>query len=213
MPRSSNAVAPEAQIEYLDALERELTAEVQRGALLYAQRLAHGLARSGVRVDPDFAQHLAQDAISDTALGDRPWSPAACSLAGHLRGVIRSRVGNFRRHERSFPRAGLELQDDNAAPLHDAAPHAAPARLTALRDLARRVLLPLYGIAADRRDHHVTALLDAYADGVSKRAEAAEHAYLSIKEYDRARERLAGMVATLPEDLRHDIAETLRSQS
>lgn len=68
------------------------------------------MQRRGTRVDPDLAQNLVADAISDTANGDRRWQPERCTLTQHLRGVVRSQASIIADHNQRFPK--VEVAND-----------------------------------------------------------------------------------------------------
>lgn len=150
--------AAENEIEYLDLVARELDDELRKSLYKLALRFCYGLSKAGVRVDPDLAKDLVADAISDTVTGERRWDSSRCTLAQHLRGVVRSRVSHLREHQRQFPRVGVANDEQDGSGVTVA--HAANlGELTQLRDLAQRVFAPLYAAANDNHDPHVTGLL------------------------------------------------------
>ena len=59
------------RFDYLDAIERALTAEVWAYVRAYAKKRCEMLERVGLSADPD---ELTMDAISDTTLGE-PYVP------------------------------------------------------------------------------------------------------------------------------------------
>lgn len=205
---SDPVTTAEVEIDYLDALARELTEDVRRAVYKLALRFCYGLSRAGVRVDPDFAKDLVADAIADTVSGERRWDASRCTLAQHLRGVVRSRVSHVREHQRQFPRVGVANDEQESGGVTVAHGERLEA-LTLLRDLAQRVFKPLYAAANDNDDPAVAGLLDAYSEGIVKRAEVAEHVGMSVKDYDRARDRLGRMIMALPEDVRRAVAESI----
>jgi len=198
----------EEDVEYLDLLGRELTSDVRRDAYKTALRASYALSRRGVRVDPDLAQNMLGDAISDTAAGTRRWRPEQCTLLQHLCGVIRSQASILAEHHRRFPRVEAANDEEQGGGVV-VADSGNGSELSALRDLARRVLAPLYDAANDNNDPHVVQVLDAYSEGITKRAEVAEHAGMTVKDFDRARDRLNRMIGRLPDELRGAMTEML----
>lgn len=73
------------EVWYLDALGRELDADVRRDVYRFAVSACYRLHRRGVRVDPDLAKNLVADAISDTANGNR-----RCVISNAARCFMRS---------------------------------------------------------------------------------------------------------------------------
>jgi len=198
----------EEDVEYLDLLGRELTSDVRRDAYKSALRACYALQRRGVRVDPDLAQNMLGDAISDTAAGTRRWRPEQCTLLQHLCGVLRSQASILAEHHRRFPRVEAANDEEQSGGVV-VADGGNGSELSALRDLARRVLAPLYDAANDNDDPHVVQVLDAYSEGITKRAEVAEHAGITVKDFDRARDRLNRMIGRLPDELRGAMTEML----
>ena len=156
----------ENEVAYLDELGRELTAAVQKDVYKFAVRCAYRLQRRGTRVDPDLAKNLVADAISDTANGDRRWRPEHCTLTQHLRGVVRSQASIIADHNQRFPKVEVANDDEDGAGVTLASPGAHP-EVTMMRELARRVLSPLYAAANDNDDPHVVRVLKACASSPS----------------------------------------------
>ncbi len=62
-------------------------------------------------------------------------------------------------------------------------------------------------------DHDVIALLDAYSEGYSERAEVLERTGMSVAEFVNARRRLDRMVAGLPEEMHENVRDAIGRQA
>ena len=195
---------------FLDRLEASMTDEVMERSYRYAHKRVQLLARCGIPIERELAKHLLADAVSDTALGDARWDPDRCELYVHLCSVIRYRTKDLLRRAMKYPHERLVGKDDYGVEAEGLAGE--PERTVekvVVADLATQVSAALYASADMNADPIVRRILDAYAAGVTGRREVAEHAGVSLKHYDAARNRLDRMVKKLPEQLAADAAESM----
>jgi len=161
----------------------------------YARVRARMVARAGRRVDELYARELVQDAIDDTIEGTIVWDPARVTLEKHLLDAIRSRTRHDYVRALKFRHRGIDEQAHVADSPHEQ---------LALIELAERTLAELRQLAA--RDHDVLRLLDAYAEGATKKIEVMRVAGLTSRRYEAARKRLQRLVRELPTEVREIVA-------
>jgi len=201
--------------ELLDELDAQNTATVRERAYKYARKRVELLARCGLPIERSLAKHLLADALGDTYMGDVEWDPKRCEFYVHLRSVIRYRTKDMMVRARRLPhdRFGAKFDDSSDDRVEaEASSHARnedAATRTVNLDLATRIAGLLYASAEAANDQVVAKVLDAYAEGVTGRAEIAERLGISRKQYDYARDRLNTLLKRLPEQLAADAEETL----
>lgn len=201
--------------EFLDEIDKQNTADVRERAYKYARKRVELLARCGLPIERSLAKHLMTDALGDTYMGDVEWEPRRCDLYMHLRSVIRYRTKDMMARARRLPhvRFGGMFDDEHGDRVEAEASgrtqeEDAEAR-TVNMDLVSRIAGLLYESAEAANDEVATRVLDAYADGITGRAEVAEHVGISRAQYDNARLRINTLLKRLPEQLSADAEETL----
>lgn len=201
--------------ELLDEIDAQNTAEVRERAYKYARKRVDLLARCGLPIERSLAKHLMTDALGDTYMGDVDWQPSCCDLYMHLRSVIRYRTKDMLARARRLPHVRFGgVFDDEAG---DRVEVEASGQMlgedaetrTLNTDLVTRIAALLYQSAETANDQVVAQVLDAYADGVTGRAEVAERVGISRAQYDNARLRINTLLKRLPEQLSAEAEETL----
>ena len=201
--------------ELLDEIDAQNTSEVRERAYKYARKRVDLLARCGLPIERSLAKHLLADALSDTYMGDVEWQPKRCNLYMHLRGVIRYRTKDMMARARRLPhdRFGGSFTDDDGDSLEAVASGQSQSEDVETRtvnvDLASRIAALLYSAAQTANDKVTGRILDAYAEGVTGRADVADHIGITRKQYDYARDRINTLIKRLPEQLAADAEETL----
>lgn len=208
------AEAAKERFDYLDALDDTMSREVWRKVCAYTSQRVKVLAQAGYPVDPDLVERLVSDALTDTAIGKCRWDPARCALTTHLCGVIRGRTHKRILRNRKFrylstsSHGGGDRMFDEAVTLGEQESAAVAAMRT---EATRRFLDALVSAAEKKGDADVLAILGAFRAGLEARAEVVEHLGMKRKQYDRARERMARLIQRLPEDVREDAVDAMRS--
>ena len=201
--------------EFFENLQRSLTSEVLKKVLQYAVRRCEYLSCMGIATEPNLAEHLVADAISDTATGDRTWNPETCNLSTHLCGVIRSRTSDWvDRHKRN-PHAQFEDAEINHSGASSRNPPPAVTSIT-VGETAKAVLQTLWDMAQGDdgdADEDVRLLLLAYIDGLEKRRQIIDEMEMTERQYDNARKRLHRLIARLPKALRDDARQIIGGRS
>lgn len=201
--------------EVLDEIDKQNTADVRERAYKYARKRVELLARCGLPIERSLAKHMVTDALGDTYMGDVEWDPRRCDLYMHLRSVIRYRTKDMLARERRLPhvRFGGMFDDEIGDRVEVEASgqvHREDAETRTLNmDLVSRIADLLYHSAKAANDEVVSRVLDAYAEGVTGRAEVAERVGISRAQYDNARLRINTLLKKLPEQLSADAEKTL----
>lgn len=181
------------------AFNAQCTPDMMDDVTSYAAKHASWIEnRTGLR-DPDRVEDLVHDAITDTFAGTVAWEPSRCSLALHLKSVIRSRVTHELERAEQFEHVAIgsvhEEDVSNAM--------AATARSTTGGELDR------YADDFERRlrdlaagDDGALALIELYRQGVTEKREVCLLAKMKAADYHNAHRRLKRLVEKLPENLR-----------
>ncbi len=190
---------------WIDAFEAQLTAKrLEERLHRYARVRANMIARAGRPVDDLYARELVQDAIEDTLDGVLAWDPDRCSLDQHLFGAIRSRTRHEYMHAQRFPHLSFDVSTASSTLIADvetslandegstASAEVATAAAHAIAEIAR--------VAA--ADPDVLALLDAYRQEATKKADVLRVSRLTAKRYEAARKRMQRIVLQLPTEVR-----------
>ena len=134
----------------------------------------------------------AQDALTDTWLGDVTWDPAKAPLDLHLKRVIRSRTSMTMKHLTRFPRVAahaprLDLEREMSDAMEAERTTGPAADLGAFMD---GVVGTLYMLGAD--DDDVLRILDCFNDGLVDRRDILRATKMTATTYHNARRRLFG---------------------
>lgn len=189
--------------QLFDALERALTPELWSKTRNYAHYRAAMLARAGIYVDDAYVDRLVGDAISDTATGRLTWKHDKLALSTHLHAVIRSRTyKRLQRHRRYWHTSINEpVEDGELHPVELEASMAKPAPsahdILEQADLLHQARQRLRSLCDARGDTIGLAILECYRRGQDSRAAIAGQLGISLREFDRARERLVERAAGL----------------
>jgi hypothetical protein len=172
----------------------------------YAGSYARSIACMMGRRSPGTVEEMVQDAAGDTFRGIVKWDPTRCSLAMHLKSVLRSRIG----HE--LERAdGIKHDPIDKVPDHrlteaiaiDSAPSASGHTNRAAHVFTER----LRELAA--RDEAVLQLIDCYRDGITERRKVCSATGMTIATFHNADRRLKRLSRQLPHDLRNGALEAM----
>lgn len=187
--------------EWIEALEAQMTSRLIEGAERYAARLVHGLSRDGHPNDQYYLRELVQDVLADTALGVLRWDPSAKALDRHVRDALRVRTHQHRARARRFPRASLDVHDDEPSATMAEVEAALSERAAepAADEAARRghKLARIRERAAD--DPQLVAMLNAFEDDATTKEEVMRATGMTALEYKNARRRLARLATQLDE--------------
>lgn len=167
------------------------------------------LAKAGIRSTADDARSMVQDAITDTLTRVVTWEPERVGLETHLRLVLKTRSLNRMKQAKRTPHKSMEDSHDGELTIA-----AASAAAITRPHLALEIGEVATGVMASVReraggDHGVVALLDAYGEGCSERAEVLERSGMTVAAFVNARRRLDRMLAGLPEEMNENVRDTL----
>ena len=189
--KSADAEIDSERQELYAAIEREWTPKVQKAVLNFARKRVNMMASAGIPIQSSHAKHLMTDALSDTALGRVVWNRQTVPLRSHLFAVLRSRTANAMHRANRFPHSDITLNEMSS--WESGNPFTA---LSLVRTL-HRCRQQLRELSVIRGDQVALGILDQYERGVEGRSEIAHILGVSLREYDRARERLGERVRRL----------------
>jgi hypothetical protein len=197
-PTNSDASAKEGPSPVWRAqFKAQATQDMMDDVYGYVARRATWIEHQSGRRSPGLIREMIQDALGDTFAGVVTWDPTRCSLALHLKSVIRSRLSH--EFERAEQFAHIDVEDAAEVELHEQLAKQA-ASGGALQDYVEEFERQLRELAAD--DAAVLALLDAYLAGVTERAQVCRTTGLTKAAYHNAHRRLKRLADNLPENLR-----------
>jgi hypothetical protein len=206
-----NATEARERLRYYAAVEESLTRDTLRMAHAYAEKRCLVLSRLGL---PREVEEIVADAIADTIEQRRPWKMEARPLASHLTRLIRSKTNDLIEHAARFRHTSIERMcacgDEGGADL-TAPPPTRPDAKAMREDVVGQLVGAVLEAARGKNDQIVVGLIEAFRDGVTRRADVAEHLGIRPKQYDHARDRLARILATLPETLTADAVDVMRN--
>jgi hypothetical protein len=160
---------------------------------------------------PDSAAHASGAQDTDTLTRVRVWDPDRVKLATHLCGVIRSRTNARIARVRKIRHESIHVGDEDEGGDAEVAASLAVADRAetadaafATKEFAGRVLERLRQAAAG--DSEVTALLDAYAAGVTVRPEVLARLGWDLPRFVNVKRRLTRLVRALPAELHEAMA-------
>ncbi len=166
----------------------------------YAGSYAQSIARIVGRRHPGTVEEMVQDAAGDTFRGIVKWDPARCSLAMHLKSVLRSRIGH--ELERADGIKHIALDDISDQRVTEAiAIDSAPSSSGHANRSAQELTARLGTLAAN--DEPVLQLIDCYRDGVTERRKVCSATGMTIATFHNADRRLKRLAKQLPDDLRN----------
>lgn len=181
---------------WIDALQAQLSEPMLDRVRRYARTRAIGVARAGRKVDDYYARELVQDAVADTFTGALRWHPDAISLEAHLVRAVRCRTKDERKRLARFRHQALDDSTDSA---RDAEHELSTACDTSPEGERRRhaadVLAQVREHVAGDRD--VLRILDAYAAGVTAKADVLAFVGMRSRTYHNAHNRLVRLARSL----------------
>jgi hypothetical protein len=181
---------------WIDTLQAQLSKPMLARVRRYARARASMVARAGRKVDDYYARELVQDAIADTFTGALRWHPDAISLEAHLVRAVRCRTKDEKNRLTQFHHQALEDSTDGARDAEhelstacDASPEGERRRHAA--DLLAQIREHVAG------DRDVLRILDAYAAGVTAKADVLAFAGMRARTYHNAHNRLVRLARSL----------------
>lgn len=171
----------------------------------YVAKRATWIEHQQGRRAPGLIREMIQDALGDTFAGIVTWDPSRCSLALHLKSVIRSRLSHELERAEQFAHVGVDdaPEVDVSAVMERSAKTTDPKLDEYVEEFARR----LRDLASD--DEAVLALLESYLSGVTERAQICRATGMTKAAYHNAHRRLKRLADKLPEHLRAAALDTL----
>ena len=162
----------------------------------YVARRATWIEHQQGRRAPGLIREMIQDAIGDTFAGIVTWDPSRCSLALHLKSVIRSRLS----HEFDRAEHFEHVTDAAEADVHEVMAVNSATTDPIFEKYAEDFEAHLRGLAAD--DQPVLVLIDTYLGGLTERAQICRATGMTKSVYHNAHRRLKRLADNLPEQLR-----------
>lgn len=203
---NNTSTTMEASRPWRAAFNAQCTADMMDDVTAYAAKHANWIETRTRRRDPGLVEELVQDALVDTFAGVVTWEPARCSLALHLKSVIRSRVSHELDHAESYPHD--DIDDASEHDVSDAmSARALPSAGNDLDRYADEFETRLRELAKD--DDAVHRLIDSYRDGITERRAICRVTRLTASAYHNAHRRLKRLVENLPENLRTAAIEAM----
>lgn len=187
---------------FLAAFHAQYSTTLIKKAERFATTIAFrvGNLRAG---DPSYLRAVTQSAISDTVIGDVSWDHANKSLEQHLYDVVHYRVRNDRAHEKRFPSERFELRDaatvvgaavETAMGIDGPTSHQQEAQTAAVAAAAQLR-------AESEGDADALRVLDAFAQGVTKKVDILHLTDLTNDRYHSAWARLRRRAQDIPNSL------------
>ena len=184
----------------------QCTQDMFDDVVAYVAHRSSWVERQTGRRAPGSIAEMVQDALGDTWAGVVTWDPSACSLAFHLKTVIRSRLSHELERAQAYNHVSTDELSEEA--LHDAieAQHATRAS-SELADYADEFSRRL--VAATGDDPEVLTLIELFREGITERRECCRLGKMTANAYHNARRRLLRLVASLPATLRRAAFDSL----
>jgi hypothetical protein len=184
--------------EWRALFRAEATQATLDEAVAYAASYAHSLAAIMGRRSPGTVEEMVQDAIGDTFRGRVRWDPSRCSLAMHLKGVLRSRIGHELDRADGVKHSAIDAVSDQR--MTDAiAIDSAPSASGHTNRSAQELTVRLRELAKD--DEPVLQLIDCYRDGITERRRVCSATGMTVATFHNADRRLKRLAKQLPDDL------------
>ena len=204
-PKPSPELGP-ANAPWRALYKTQCTPEMFDDVVSYTAHRASWVEHQSGRRTPGVIADLVQDAVGDTWAGIVTWDPSRCSLAFHVKTVIRSRLSHeIERAEAYHHITTVELSEEA---LHDAIEtQQAPTISTELVNYADEFTARLVAAAGD--DQEVLTLVELFRNGTTERRDVCRLGKMTATAYHNARRRLLRMVAHLPESLRRAAIDSL----
>ena len=176
----------------------QATDDMMDDVYCYVAKRATWIEHRQGRRTPGLIREMIQDALGDTFAGIVTWDPSRCSLALHLKTVIRSRLSHELDRAEQFEH--INAADASEAEIHDVLDADSKTTDPKLEEYVEEFEKRLRLLAAD--DHAVLTLLDAYLAGLTERAPICRATGMTKLTYHNAHRRLKRLADNLPEHLR-----------
>ena len=148
---------------------------------------------------------MVEDALGDTFAGVLTWEPSRCSLALHLKTVIKSRLSHESERAEQFDHLGIA--DANEAEIHEVLAVGSKTNDPKLDEYVDTFERCLREIATD--DEEAIQILDSYLAGLTERAPICRSTGLTKAAYHNAHRRLKRLAENLPATLRAAVLAAL----
>jgi hypothetical protein len=183
---------------WLAAFKAQATNDMMDDVYGYIATRATWVQHQQGRRTPGLIMEMVEDALGDTFAGVVTWEPSRCSLALHLKSVIKSRLSHEFERAEQYDHVGLadasEVEVDEVLALRGTTNDA---KLDEYVDTFERCLRE---IASD--DEDAIAILDSYLAGLTERAPICRSTGLTKAAYHNAHRRLKRLAENLPATLR-----------
>ncbi len=184
--------------EWRAVFRSQATKDTIDDVVAYAGSYARSLANINGRRHPGTVEEVVHDAAGDTFRGIVKWDPARCSLAMHLKSVVRSRLGHELERADDIKHYAVENVSDRR--MTDAiAIDVAPSTSGRVNRFAEEFTGQLRALAAD--DEAVLQLIDCYREGITERRKVCRATGMTIGTFHNADRRLKRLAKKLPEGL------------
>lgn len=185
--------------EWRALFRAQATKDTLDDVIAYAGTYARSIAYIKGRRHPGTVEEMVHDAAGDTFRGAVKWDPARCSLAMHLKSVLRSRLGH--ELERTDDIKHYAIDDVATKRVDEAiAIDAAPSISGHTNRSAQEFTARLRELAAG--DAPVLQLIDCYREGITERRKVCRETGMTIATFHNADRRLKRLARRLPDDLR-----------
>jgi hypothetical protein len=187
--------------EWRETFRAQATSEAIDDVVAYTASHATWVEYKTGRRNPGTVEEMVHDSLGDTFAGVVSWDPARCSLAMHLKSVIRSRLSH--ELERAEQYKHLRVHEVADAAVSGAIAFDAAPSTTGRRNLcAEEFATCLRALAAG--DEPVLQLIECYRDGITERRKVCRATGMTAATFHNADRRLHRLVKRLPDHVRAD---------
>ena len=184
--------------EWRATFRTQATKDTLDDVIAYAASEASWLQYSNGRRHPGTVEEMVRDALGDTFAGTVTWKPDRCTLAMHLRSVIRTRLSHERERAKHLKHVRLHLMSDARAS-EALAIDAAPSATGRKNRFAEQFATKLREVAAG--DVPVLQLIECYGAGITQRQKVCRETGMTTTTFHNADRRLKRLVKKLPAEL------------
>lgn len=208
--RRSEVATKERQREvhsplWLAAFKAQATEDMMDDVYGYISSRATWVQHQQGRRTPGLIMEMVEDALGDTFAGVLTWEPSRCSLALHLKTVIKSRLSH--ESERAEQYGHLGIDDASEAEVHEVLAVGGKTNDPKLDEYVDMFERCLREIATD--DEEAIQILDSYLAGLTERAPICRSTGLTKAAYHNAHRRLKRLAENLPATLRAAVLAAL----
>ena len=190
---------------WLAAFKAQATQDMMDDVYGYIWSRASWVQHQQGRRTPGLIMEMVEDALGDTFAGVLTWEPSRCSLALHLKTVIKSRLSHESERAEQFDHLGIA--DANEAEIHEVLAVGSKTNDPKLDEYVDTFERCLREIATD--DEEAIQILDSYLAGLTERAPICRSTGLTKAAYHNAHRRLKRLAENLPATLRAAVLAAL----